>query len=120
VKFLADMGISVETVAWLRRLGHDAIHLHEQGLDRLEDAEIVEKGRAERRVLLVHDLGFGQLLALGKATLPSVITFRLSDMRPGSVNHYLKQVLRQYENELSLGVMITVRENRIRLRFLPT
>lgn len=92
MKFLADMGTSVETVEWVRSLGHDAIHLHEQGLERLEDADIVEKGRAEGRVLLVHDLGFGQLLAFSKATLSSVITFRLSDMRPESVNRHLRLV----------------------------
>ena len=120
MRFLADMGISLETVMWLRSLGYDAAHLHEQGLDRLPDAAIAEKARNEGRVLLVHDLGFGQLLALSGATLPSVITFRLMDMRPESVNRYLEQILRQWQNELTQGVMISVRESRIRLRFLPT
>jgi predicted nuclease of predicted toxin-antitoxin system len=120
VKFLADMGIFIETVKWLRSLGHEAVHLHEQGLDRTSDAEIVEKARNEGRVLLVHDLGFGQLLALSGATLPSVVTFRLLDMRPESVNRHLEQILRQYQNELVQGVMILVQENRIRVRSLPT
>lgn len=39
MKFLADMGISPDTVVWLRSLGYDAVHLHEQGLDRLPDME---------------------------------------------------------------------------------
>jgi len=120
VKFLVDMGISVETAKWLRDLGHDAVHLHEQGLDRLSDEGIVDKARSEGRVLLVHDLGFGQLLALSGAVLPSVVTFRLSDMRPESVNRYLEQVLQQWRNELARGAMISVRENRIRVRLLPT
>ena len=37
MKFLADMGIALQTAAWLRRLGHDAVHLSEQGLERLAD-----------------------------------------------------------------------------------
>ena len=37
MKFLADMGISPRTVAHLRRLGHDAVHLHDEGLVQLED-----------------------------------------------------------------------------------
>jgi Domain of unknown function (DUF5615) len=37
VKFLADMGISPKTVAFLHALGHDAVHLSEQGLERLPD-----------------------------------------------------------------------------------
>jgi predicted nuclease of predicted toxin-antitoxin system len=57
VKFLADMGISTKTVAFLHGLGHDAVHLSEQGLERLPDAGIVEKARQEGRIVLVHDLG---------------------------------------------------------------
>jgi len=34
MKLLADMGIPPKTVVFLRELGHDAIHLHEQGLER--------------------------------------------------------------------------------------
>ena len=43
MKFLADMGISSQTVFALKNLGHDAIHLHEQALDRLPDPEIIKK-----------------------------------------------------------------------------
>jgi len=64
VKFLADMGISLKTVAFLHALGHDALHLSEQGLERLPDRGIVEKARQERRIMLVHDLGFGELVAV--------------------------------------------------------
>jgi len=45
MKFLADMGISPRSVAFLRDLGVEAVHLHELGLDRLPDAGIVEKAR---------------------------------------------------------------------------
>jgi hypothetical protein len=34
VKFLADMGISPKAVTFLHTLGHDAVHLSEQGLER--------------------------------------------------------------------------------------
>lgn len=37
MKFLADMGISPRTVAKLRRAGHDAVHLVEEGLEKLEE-----------------------------------------------------------------------------------
>ena len=39
LKFLADMGISPLTVQGLRDQGHDALHLHEEGLERLPDEE---------------------------------------------------------------------------------
>ena len=86
MKFLADMGISPKTVAFLHALGHDAVHLSDQGLERLPDPGIVEKAHQEGRILLVHDLGFGELVAASGATLPSVITFRLRNMYPDRVN----------------------------------
>ena len=47
MKFLADMGISLRTVDWLRELGHDVVHLRDRGLQKLSDDEIlgaVQKG----------------------------------------------------------------------------
>jgi predicted nuclease of predicted toxin-antitoxin system len=41
MKFLADMGISPKTTNFLRRMGHDAEHLHSLGLDRLSDSAIL-------------------------------------------------------------------------------
>ena len=63
MKFLADMGISHKTVSFLHALGYDAVHVSEQGLEWLPDPGIVEKARREERILLVHDLGFGELVA---------------------------------------------------------
>lgn len=119
MKFFADMGISPDTVSWLRNQGHDAVHLHERGWDRLPDGEILERARDEGRVLLTHDLDFGQLLALSKATSPSVIVFRLADMRPDSVNRHLARVLKQAADDLARGAIVSVREGQIRVRALP-
>lgn len=49
MKFLADVGISMSTVQALRDSGYKVIHLREQGLQRLPDAEIVKKAMAEGR-----------------------------------------------------------------------
>ena len=77
MKFLADMGISPRTVGFLNGRGHDAVHLHDQHLERMDDSAILDRARREGRVLLTHDLGFGELLAAGGMRLPSVIVFRL-------------------------------------------
>ncbi len=119
MKFLADMGISPKTVAFLRSLGHDAIHLHEEGLDRLPDPAILTKARLEGRVLLTHDLGFGELVAAAGEHLPSVIIFRLHNMRPENVNRHLNLVLDNHREALEQGAIISVTELRIRVRLLP-
>jgi predicted nuclease of predicted toxin-antitoxin system len=119
MKFLADMGISPKTAALLRTLGHDAMHLQEQGLERLPDPAILAKALEEKRILLTHDLGFGELVAASGARLPSVIIFRLRNMHPDSVNHYLMHILPCYSAELAEGAIISVTEGQLRLRSLP-
>ena len=119
MRFLADMGISPRTVAFLESLGHDATHLYEQGLGRLGDPAILQKARDEGRVLLTHDLDFGELMAASGAELPSVVIFRLRDMRPQQVNAYLGKVVTEYQGVLEEGVIVSVSEGQIRVRRLP-
>jgi predicted nuclease of predicted toxin-antitoxin system len=64
MRFLADMGVDIRVVQWLRTQGHDAIHLREQGLQRMPDGDIFAKARTEQRILLTFDLDFGEILAL--------------------------------------------------------
>ena len=58
--------------------GYNAVHLDEEGLLRLRDLEILEKARQEERIILTFDLDFGELLAVSRASVPSVIIFRLA------------------------------------------
>jgi len=37
IEFLADMGISLRTVSWLREQGYDVVHLRDEGLQTLSD-----------------------------------------------------------------------------------
>ena len=119
MKFLADMGISPQSVASLRDLGYEAVHLHELRLDRLPDAEIIAKARREGYVVLTHDLDFGELLALSGANLPSVVIFRLQNMRPYNVNHYLQILVTKHQTALDEGAIFSVSEGHIRVRALP-
>jgi predicted nuclease of predicted toxin-antitoxin system len=119
MKFLGDMGISPKSKEFLQALGYDAVHLLDQGLERLPDSEIMEKALTEGRIVLTHDLGFGDLLAASGERLPSVIIFRLQNMKPQNVNRYLQAIISQYSNELEQGVVVSVTEARIRVRDLP-
>jgi predicted nuclease of predicted toxin-antitoxin system len=119
MRFLADAGISPKTIDFLRRNGHEAVHVRELGLQRAADQLLVEKARAEDRVLLTFDLDFGEILALGVVSRPSVLIFRLSDERADSVNRRLQQVLSEQAEALASGVLILVEDFRYRLRRLP-
>jgi len=119
MKFLADMGISPGTVDFLRRSGYDTVYLHEERLDRLPDPDILAKARREERVVLTHDLDFSELVAISGARLPSVVTFRLRDMRPANVNRHLQATVEQHREAMESGAIITVTEGLVRVRRLP-
>ena len=119
VRFLLDMGLARTTARLLRSQGHDAVHLRDQGLQRLNDDDIIEKARIEERVILTHDLDFGRIIALSQGRLPSVVTFRLSNMQPSQVNHYLAQVLDRFAEQLETGALVSVSDRSIRVRPLP-
>lgn len=119
MNFLADMGISRKTVSFLKAHGYDAVHLHEQGHDRMPDSDILAKALGEKRIVLTHDLDFGDLMAASGGHLPSVIIFRLRNMKSEQVNRYLSQVISSHGNMLEKGALITVTEGKIRVRHLP-
>ena len=119
MKFLADMGISPVTVQFLREQGYDAVHLSDFRLHRLPDPEIIAKARKENRIILTHDLDFGLLMASSKSSLPSVVLFRLADMRPANVNLFMTHILQQHQEPLQEGALLSVNEKQIRVRSLP-
>ncbi len=119
MKFLADMGISPDVVVWLRSEGHDADHLAERRLYRSSDPDILVLAEGENRIILTQDLDFGDLLAISRSVLPSVITFRLANMRPSNVIAHLRLALGRHETALIDGAIISVTERRIRVRRLP-
>lgn len=119
MKFLLDMGLARSTAIFLRGQGYDAVHLREEGLQRLEDPQIIQKARTEGRIIVTHDLDFGRLVALSQSQLPSVITMRLDNMQPVQVNHYLTEVLTHFAEPLLQGALVSVNERAIRVRSLP-
>lgn len=57
-------GVSARTTKALRIDRFDAIHLNDEGLNRLANSAILLKTRDENRVVLTFDLDFGELLAV--------------------------------------------------------
>jgi predicted nuclease of predicted toxin-antitoxin system len=119
VKCLVDVGVSRTTVQVLRGQGHEVLSLIEEHLERLSDAEILQKAKQEACIVVTFDLDFADLLALGAHILPSVIIFRLYNQTPSSVTPRLLQVLEECGKDLVAGAIVTVEDSRYRLRRLP-
>jgi predicted nuclease of predicted toxin-antitoxin system len=53
MRFLADMGVDIRVVQWLRQKGHDAKHLRDEGLHRIPNGEIFVKSISENRMISI-------------------------------------------------------------------
>ena len=119
MKFLLDMGISLETGRFLMELGYDAVHLIRLAMERASDQEILDRAKKDERIILTHDLDFGKLLAFSGASMPSVLVFRPKNMRPENVNTLCKSAITRFHNELENGAILSVGDNKIRCHYLP-
>ncbi|MBI2504765.1 MAG: DUF5615 family PIN-like protein [Candidatus Latescibacteria bacterium] len=118
MRFLADMGVSRSVVEWLRSEGHDAVHLREEGLQKLPDPGIFQKGGMEDRVIITFDLGFGEIVASSRQTV-SVIVYRLRNARARHQVDRLRAVLGVVTKDLERGAVVVIEETRHRVRRLP-
>lgn len=119
MRFLADMGLSVQVVEWLRAQGYEAVHLREEGLHRLPNGDIFIKASSEKRIILTLDLDFSEIAALAKGDKASVVVFRLHNTRTAHMIKRLAAVLDVSKDALGKGAVITVEESRHRIRYLP-
>jgi predicted nuclease of predicted toxin-antitoxin system len=119
VRFLADMGVSMSVVQYLRTEGHDAVHLRELGLQQALDGDVYALATRDRRVILTFDLDFAEIAATAGSALPSVVIFRLNDTRVGRLIERLAIALRNSATSLSAGAIVVVDDSRIRIKELP-
>lgn len=119
MKFLVDMPVTPQAVAHLQANGHDAVHACTVGLGAKPDIDVLERARAEARIIITADLDYPRLLALLKTDRPGVILFRGGSFSDDEMLTLLDRVLAQSDG-LDLECSITVVDrHRIRRRSLP-
>ncbi len=118
MKILVDMNLSPEWISVFAANGWDAVHWSDIGDPRAADAAIMEWARSNGYVVFTHDLDYGALLAATHAGAPSVIQVRTQDVMPSHLSGVVMQALRQYEEWIEKGALISVDEVGGRARIL--
>ncbi|MGC4053986.1 MAG: DUF5615 family PIN-like protein [Paludibaculum sp.] len=118
-RVLLDQGISPVTAGLLREQGFDAIHVCELGMERAEDAQILEIARLESRVCVTLDHDFHSHLAATGHGRPSVVLLRVQSLDSRGQAELIEAILRQCELVLVEGAAISADRERIRIRRLP-
>jgi len=119
LRLLADMNISPKTVALLRERGWDIVRVPELLPLDASDEQVLERARADGRVVVTQDLDFSALLALSGEDCPSLVTLRLAASDPEGVARRLLEVLPEVAEALQEGSAVTVEETSVRIRKLP-
>ena len=113
------MPVSPKAVAHLERAGHDAVHAANVGLASATDETVMQRARAEGRVVVTADLDYPRLLATQRGDGPGLILFRGGSYSDAEMLALLDRVLASGER-LDLEHSITVVDRgRVRSRRLP-
>jgi predicted nuclease of predicted toxin-antitoxin system len=119
MRLLLDQGLPRSTVLHLHNAGIEAAHVGDRGLATASDSTILDVGRQEDMIVVTLDADFHALLALSGVAGPSVIRIRIEGLRGEGLAHLLVNVLKICKDDLTKGAMVSVTEDRVRIRHLP-
>jgi predicted nuclease of predicted toxin-antitoxin system len=111
-----DEDLPKAAVQMLRRRGHEALGVVEQGMGGAKDPDLWQAVQAERRFLVTADKGFGDIRSYPPGTHQGILLLRpdQSGIRP--VLDLLERVLTAYELEALVGTVVVVTPRGVRIR----
>jgi len=117
VRILANENFPGEAVKTLRSKGHDVVWVRTDAPGS-KDRAILERGEAEKRLILTFDKDFGEMAyRLRIPTSSGVILFRISTPSPSVVAQKILAVL-ESRTDWS-GHFSVIEDTQIRMRALP-
>lgn len=119
MKILIDMNLSPLWVDALTNAGMEAVHWSTIGDPAAIDQVIMSYAQTNGYIVFTNDLDFGTLLAIAKSQLLSVVQVRNQDLLPAAIGNVVVSALRQVEEQLESGALVTIDRSRLRIRILP-
>lgn len=120
MRLLIDNALSPHIAQLLIGAGHDATHVRDRGLQAAADPVVFNAAAEEERVLVSADTDFGALLAVRRWAKPSFILLRRTKgLSAKALAMTIHDVVQRFEQELNSGCVITVTDDKIRIRSLP-
>lgn len=118
-RIVIDQGLAATAAKILRDDSWDAVHVREIGMHEAADDAILDYAAGESRVVITLDRDFPQILALTKATRPSVVLIRQQRLRAAELAALIASIWRDYEYELEQGCILKIGARGTRMRRLP-
>jgi predicted nuclease of predicted toxin-antitoxin system len=108
MKFLFDQSADFRLIPHLRQLGYDVHVISRNYPPGLPDEDVLEIARKERRVLIVADRDFGELIFQRGLAHAGVIFFRLPGAKLQTKIDQLNTVLAEHTDDLERGEFLVV------------
>lgn len=119
MKFLFDQSADFRLIPHLRQLGHDVAAVSRNYPPGLPDEAVLTVARKERRILIVADRDFGELIFHQGLVHAGVIFFRLPGAKLQTKIDQLNTVLAQHTDDLKRGEFLVVTPGQIRVAGRP-
>ncbi len=119
MKVLVDMNLSPGWANFLAEAGFEAVHWSDVGEGNAPDSELMQWAVEHGYIVLTADLDFGAILAATQGRGPSVVQVRSDVLTPRAIGGAVLAAIRQSQQELLDGALISVDAARARLRILP-
>ena len=117
--FLLDENLPPSLCLKLKNIGFEARHVNDIGFNGTPDFKIAELAAQTGEIILTHDTDFGTILALTGVNKPSVILFRWEIITSQNLFEFLEKHLAELKDDLEVGCLVVVEQNRMRIRSLP-
>lgn len=101
------MNLSPDWVRVFGGIGWEAMHWSSVGDIHAPDTLTMEWARERDFAVLTHDLDYGTLLFVTRASLPSVIQLRAEDVRPSRMADVVLEAIQASERELLQGALVS-------------
>jgi predicted nuclease of predicted toxin-antitoxin system len=119
MKFLFDQSADFRLIPHLRELGHDVEVISRNYPPGLADADVLAIARVERRVLVVADRDFGELIFHQGLVHAGVMFFRLPGAQLHTKIERLNTVLQEHAEALERAEFLVVTPGQIRVAGRP-
>jgi predicted nuclease of predicted toxin-antitoxin system len=119
MKFLLDQSADFRLIPHLRELGHDVHVISRDYPSGLPDEDVLEIAREEKRILIVADRDFSELIFQQGLAHAGVIFFRLPGAKLQTKIDHLNTALAEHTDDLKRGEFIVVTPGQIRIAGRP-
>jgi predicted nuclease of predicted toxin-antitoxin system len=119
IQLFLDQALPVRAEALLRERGWIVVHATTAGLAEAPDDEILRWCGERGYIVITHDHGFHQMIALADAAGPSAIRIRLQGLDYEAIAILIDRIVKAHGAVLEEGALVSVIENRVKVRKLP-